>query len=109
MAAHNTEIKFHVGLDEKRVPEHIDWTASDGGINHSPAKAILLSVFDKKTQDTLKIDLWTKDMTTDEMKKFVHQTFMAMTDTLERAANETEVAKEMRAFGQKIGKDMGLF
>jgi gliding motility-associated protein GldC len=109
MAAHNSEIKINIGLDEQRVPEHLDWTATDGGVNHAPAKAILLSVFDKKTQDTLKVDLWSKDMTTDEMKKFIHQTFMAMADTLERAADEKEVAAEMRIFGKNIGKKMKLF
>ena len=109
MAAHNTEIEFNVSLDDNRVPENMDWTAPDGGINHAPAKAILLSVFDKKTQDTLKIDLWTKDMTTDEMKKFIHQTFMAMTETLERAADEKAIAAEMREFGKMIGKKMDLF
>ncbi len=109
MAAHNSEVKFNIGLDENRVPEHIDWTASDGGVNHAPAKAALLSVWDKKSGDTLKIDLWTKDMTTDEMKRFIHQTFMAMTDTLERATDEKEVAQEMRAFGRQIGKKMDLF
>lgn len=109
MSEHNSEIKINIGLDGNRVPEHLDWTATDGGVNHAPAKAILLSVFDKKTQDTLKVDLWSKDMTTDEMKKFIHQTFMAMTDTLERATDEKEVAQEMRTFGKMIGEKMKLF
>ena len=37
----------------------------------------MLSVWDAvKTQETLRIDLWTKDMPVDEMKLFFHQTLV---------------------------------
>ena len=69
---------------------------------------MLLSVWDKKSGDTLKIDLWTKDMMADEMKKFVHQSLMALADTLERSTNEKAAAAEMRSFGLHIGEKMNL-
>jgi gliding motility-associated protein GldC len=108
MATHKSEIKFEIGLDDNKVPESIEWSAEDGGMKHAAAKAMLLSVWDKKSGDTLKIDLWTKEMMADEMKKFVHQSFMALADTLERSANETEAANEMREFGKHLGEKMGL-
>ena len=43
------------------------------------------------------------------MKRFVHQTLMAMADTLERATNESEAANDMRNFGKELGKKMDLF
>ena len=54
---HNSEIKFKVGLDENKVPEDISWTAKDGGIDNEASKAIMISVWDHKTKDTLKMDL----------------------------------------------------
>lgn len=108
MAAHSSEIKFKIGLDEDRVPETLEWSAEDGGIKHSPTRAAIISVWDPKTQETLRIDLWTKKMTTDEMKKFIHQSMMALADTLEKATNESESANEIRQFGKQLGQKMNL-
>lgn len=108
MPAHTSEIKIKIGLDENKVPETLNWEAQDGGMNNSPAKGILLSVWDKKSGDTLKIDLWTKDMLADEMKRFVHQSFMALADTLERATNEADSANAMREFGRHLGEKMNI-
>jgi gliding motility-associated protein GldC len=45
------------------------WSAQDGGIELSEAKAIMLSVWDSKVE-SMRIDLWTKEMPVDEMKIF---------------------------------------
>ena len=108
MPAHKSEIKINIGLDENKIPETIDWEAQDGGMKNSPAKGLLLSVWDKKSGDTLKIDLWTKDMLADEMKKFIHQSFMALADTLERSTNESDAANQMRLFGKQLGEKMNI-
>ena len=71
--SHISEINLRVGLDDNRVPEKLSWSAQDGGIDNEEAKAMLLSVWDSKKQESLKIDLWTKDMPVDEMKTFFHQ------------------------------------
>jgi gliding motility-associated protein GldC len=34
------------------------------------AKAVMLSVWDSKAKESLRIDLWTKEMPVDEMKIF---------------------------------------
>jgi gliding motility-associated protein GldC len=75
---HTSQITLKVGLDENRVPEELTWSAEDGGIVNEEAKAMLLSVWDSKNQESLKIDLWTKDMPVDEMKIFFHQTLLAI-------------------------------
>ena len=95
---HTSKIEMTVELDENRVPEHLSWTAQDGGIANEEAKAMMLSVWDQKKQETLRIDLWTKEMRTDEMKHFFHQTLVSMADTLERATNEDKMAADMRDF-----------
>ena len=86
-----SQIHFTVTLDENQVPERIDWEAEDGGVK-SECKAALISLWDAKESNTLRIDLWTKQMTTDEMKAFYHQSIMTMADTFERATGEGKMA-----------------
>ena len=57
-----TQISFDIELDENKIPEKINWSANDGGIKNKESKAVFLSVWDHEPQETLKIDLWTKDM-----------------------------------------------
>ena len=66
-------IRFDIELDDNHVPEKIQWTASDQK-RSSEVKAMILSVWDKQEQNTMRIDLWNKEMHVDEMKQFVHQT-----------------------------------
>lgn len=103
-----SEIKFNIELDENRVPESIQWTAPDGGIAAEAAKAIMLSIWDSKAQETLRIDLWTKDMPVDEMKKFFHQTLVAMSDTFQRATNDEKMAGTMKDFCDYFAEKMEL-
>lgn len=95
---HTSEITLTVGLDENRVPEKLNWSAQDGGIENEEAKAMLLSVWDSKNQESLKIDLWTKDMPVDEMKIFFHQTLLALSDTFMKATQDEKMTATMKDF-----------
>lgn len=103
-----SEINFVVELDENRVPEKINWTAPDGGVSNEVAKAILVSVWDSKVQETLRIDLWTKDMPVDEMKTFFHQTLVAMTDTYLRATQDEKMTDTMKDFCDYFAEKLEL-
>ena len=103
-----SEIKFLVELDENRVPEKIHWTAQDGGVQLEEAKAMLLSVWDSKTKETLRIDLWTKEMPVDEMKIFFHQTLVAMADTFERATQDEKMTATMKDFCDYFAEKLEL-
>ena len=103
-----SEIKFIVELDENKVPEKLTWTAQDGGIELEEAKAMLLSIWDGKAKETLRIDLWTKDMPVDEMKIFFHQTLVAMSDTFERATQDDKMATTMRDFCDYFAEKLDL-
>lgn len=105
---HVSDIKIQVELDENRVPEKLCWSAKDGGVDMADSKAMLLSVWDSNTQETLRIDLWTKDMPVDEMKKFFHQTLVAMADTFERATEEDKMAATMRDFCDYFAEKLEL-
>jgi gliding motility-associated protein GldC len=98
MANIKSKIELNVELDENRVPEKLHWTAQDGGISNAEAKAMMLSVWDSKTQESLRIDLWTKDMPVDEMKVFFHQTLVAMSNTFNRATQDEKMTATMKDF-----------
>ncbi|NNE56397.1 MAG: gliding motility protein GldC, partial [Flavobacteriales bacterium] len=66
-----SEIIIKVGTDENNVPEKLAWKAEDSDTEGN-VKAMLLSVWDEKSKNSMRIDLWTKEMTVDEMKIFVH-------------------------------------
>ena len=102
-----SEINFTVSLDENHVPEKIDWSATDTGEEEiKQAKAMIVSLWDAKENNTLRIDLWTKEMMLDEMKHFFYQSIITMSDTYERATNDKAIAEEMREFGKMIGEKM---
>lgn len=103
-----SEIRITVGLDENRVPETMHWDATDGGVSNEKAKAMMLSIWDAASNDTLRIDLWTKDMLMDDMKRFYHQTFLAMADSFERATNETAITADLRDFAAHFAEKMKL-
>ena len=105
---HTSDINISVGLDENKVPEKITWTAEGGGIDNEPSKAIMISVWDAVKKDTLRMDLWTKDMPVDEMKQFFHQTLVSMADTFERATDDQKMSATMRDFCSYFAEKLEL-
>ena len=103
-----SEIKFLVELDENRVPEKLLWTAKDGGVELCETKAIMLNVWDSKAKESMRIDLWTKEMPVDEMKIFFHQTLVAMADTFKRATNDEKMSDTMLDFCDYFAEKLEL-
>ena len=103
-----SKIELVVELDDNKIPEKLKWTAEDGGITNEEAKAMMLSVWDSKEQETLRIDLWTKDMPVDEMKKFFHQTLVSMSDTFNRATQDEKMTATMKDFCNYFAEKMEL-
>ncbi len=102
-----SEINFKITLDENHVPEKIEWEASDSEVDGmKEAKAIIISLWDKSENNTLRFDLWTKDMLLFEMKHFFFQSIITMSDTYERATSDAKIANEIREFGKMIGEKM---
>lgn len=103
-----SKISLNVGLDENKIPEAMTWTAEDGGIANEETKAFLLSVWDAKQKESLRIDLWTKDMPLDEMQKFFHQTLVSMTETFRRATQDDKMADTMKDFTDYFAEKLNL-
>lgn len=107
MSMKTSEINFKVTVDENHLPTNIKWSAPDSG-ESSECKSVMISLWDAKENNTLRIDLWTKEMSIDEMKKFYHQNIMTLTDTYVRATNDNTTAEAVRQFFQQMGKDLGV-
>jgi len=56
----------------------MSWSAKDGGVENQETKALLFSSWDSINKETMKIDLWTKDMPVNEMNVFIHQTLVSL-------------------------------
>ncbi|MFD2915561.1 gliding motility protein GldC [Psychroserpens luteus] len=108
MAKHTSKIELNIELDENKVPEKLHWTAEDGGISNQEAKAMMLSVWDAKAKETLRIDLWTKDMPVDEMKQFFHQTLVEMSNTFQRATQDEKMSATMKDFCDYFAEKLEL-
>lgn len=106
MSKNTSDIKITISLDEQNIPDKINWEAdnSPDGEKQKSAKAMLLAFFDEETKDTLKIDLWTKDMQVIEMDRFFFQTLRAMTDTYFKATQNSKLATDMQRFVQFFGE-----
>ena len=102
-----SEINFKVTLDENNLPLNIMWEANEAG-EKSSCKSVMITLWDAKESNTLRIDLWTKDMLVDEMKIFFHQTLLSMADTLKRATGEEKIAEDMKDFCAHFAEKMNL-
>ena len=102
-----SEIKFSVTVDENHLPVEIQWDAADAG-EKSTCKSAMIALWDARENNTLRIDLWTKDMSVDEMKKFFHQNVMSLTDTYLRATGDKLTAKEVKEFFNEVGVKIGV-
>jgi len=109
MSVKSKKINIEVELDEKNIPSNIKWDATDlDGYEEASCRAMLLSLWDHSNKDTLRLDLWTRDMTIDEMKIFFHQTLVTMADTLEQSTNDDRISGDMRDFCDYFAEKMNI-
>jgi gliding motility-associated protein GldC len=100
---HESSIQVKIQLDEQKIPQSIDWSATDSTAQEAQAaRAMMLTFWDPTDKTALRIDLWTKDMMVDEMADFYYQTMMTMADTFERATHQKELVGEMKDFAKNF-------
>src|SRR5215510_736423 len=98
-------IKIDVLLDPNKVPEQINWSATDSTANMvQKAKAMSVAFWDGADKTALRIDLWTKDMMVDEMADFYYQMLMSMADTFKRATRQQGMTDDMKNFAKAFKK-----
>ena len=96
-------IKIDVLLDPNKVPEQINWVATDSTATMvQKAKAMSVAFWDGTDKTALRIDLWTKDMMVDEMADFYYQMLKSMADTFKRATQQQEMSDDMKKFAKEF-------
>lgn len=102
-----SEINFKITVDDNFLPVDIKWEAKEAG-EASDSKSVMIALWDAKENNTLRIDLWTKEMSVDEMKKFYIQNIMTLTDTYIRATSDETTANEVKALISDVGRKLGV-
>lgn len=98
-------INFTVQLDDNNVPEKILWDATDKpDPNMSETKSISLALWDDKQKNTLRIDLWTKDMPVNEMKRFYIDCLGGLAQSMLTSTGDEVMSNEVNALCEKLVK-----
>lgn len=96
-------INFTVELDQNNVPEKILWDATDKPAEgQAETKAISISLWDHLQKNTLRIDLWAKDMPVEEMKRFYIDCIGGLAQSALTATGDEYMSQEINALCQKL-------
>lgn len=102
-----SEINLKFTLDDENVPEKIQWKASDSGKKKNlDTNAVSVSLWDNDQKNTMRIDLWTKDMPVDEMKRFHVDCIGGLAQTILNATGDEFMAGEMNALCDRLVKHL---
>ncbi|MBL19902.1 MAG: gliding motility protein GldC [Flavobacteriaceae bacterium] len=103
-----TQITLTVTLDENNTPEAMEWSAPDGGVKAKSMEAFFLSTWDKDTQESARIDLWSKEMPVDQMQVFVHQTLVGIHASYLKATDDVQIGEAMQQFCDFFASERNL-
>ncbi len=99
-------IAFEIDLDQNNLPEKIIWKASDSDNKENITKAIAISLWDPDQNNTLKIDLWTKEMRIDEMDKFLVDTLGGLAQSMLTATGDSYISKSINDLCENLVNHM---
>lgn len=103
-----SEVSIKVGTNANNVPVRMMWSAQDAEVKDKDMAAMFLSLWDPKDKNTMRMDLWTKDLSVEEMKQFFHQTLVTMADTFEKATGEKNIAEDLRDYCYHFAEKMEI-
>jgi gliding motility-associated protein GldC len=96
-------IQFTVELDQNNVPERILWDATDkpeGG--SSETKSISIALWDHLQKNTMRIDLWAKDMPVEDMKKFYIDCIGGLSQSVLTSTGDEIMVNEIQALCDRL-------
>lgn len=100
-------IQFTVDLDPNNIPNKILWDATDKpdpGL--SETKSISVALWDHQNKNTLRIDLWTKDMPVTEMKRFYIDCLGGLAQSAMTATGDEYFGTEINALCERLVKHL---
>ena len=96
-------INFTIQLDQNNVPEKILWDATDkpeAGLTET--KSISINLWDHIQKNTLRIDLWAKDMPVDEMKRYYIDCLGGLAQSMLSSTGDEVMANETNALCERL-------
>lgn len=99
-----SKIVFDVELDKDHVPEKISWSATDNpqGDVATETKAVSISLWDQTQKQSLRIDLWSKDMPVDEMKRFYIESLAGIGDSVKRSTGDEGMSQKIHDLCEQL-------
>lgn len=98
-------IQFTIQLDDNHVPEKIEWDATDKPEpGPSESKAICISLWDHEQKNTMRIDLWAKDMPVNDMKRFYIDCIGGMSQSVLNSTGDEHIANEINALCERLAR-----
>ena len=98
-----SNIKFEIELDNNNVPEKISWDATDKPVaGPSETRAISVALWDHEQKNTLRIDLWAKNMPVEDMKRFYVDCIGGLSQSVLSATGDEYMSTEMRQLCDKL-------
>ena len=80
------------------LPHKITMNSDDKQAKDIDLKSIMIAAWDNKKMETLRVDLWTKEMMVNEMYIMFHQTLLSMASTLERSTGNEKMSSALRDY-----------
>tara|TARA_Y100000746_G_scaffold18384_1_gene14358 strand:- start:306 stop:629 length:324 start_codon:yes stop_codon:yes gene_type:complete len=91
-------LKFEVELDENNLPNSIKMLEDQAKNSAINLKALMIAAWDAKRKETLRVDIWTKDMPVNDMFILYHQNMMGMATSLEKSTGQDKLAQALRDY-----------
>jgi gliding motility-associated protein GldC len=96
-------INFTVELDQNNFPDKIYWEATEkADADLSETKSISIALWDHVQKNTLRIDLWTKEMPVLEMKRFFVDCIGGLGQSILTSTGDEFMAKETNALCERL-------
>lgn len=96
-------INFTIELDNNNVPDKIYWEATDKPDPElSETKSISIALWDHLQKNTLRIDLWAKDMPVEDMKRFYIDCLGGLAQSILGATGDEVMANETQALCERL-------
>lgn len=91
-------LKFEIELDENNLPLKIKMNSGENNVDKDSIKALMISAWSAYSKETLRVDLWTKDMPVNDMFIMFHQTMLGMAVSLEKSTGNNKLAGALRDY-----------
>lgn len=103
MTMKKSTIQFAIELDSNNIPERILWDATDKPADTpSDTKSISVALWDSHQKNTMRIDLWTKDMPVNEMKRFYIECLGGIAQSVLSSTGDERMANEINSLCDRL-------